>query len=312
MKKMLLILTCLLAFCGLAGCDKEDRENLMSDSPQIYYLSEDGSQIYCDEFEYKYDSTEKNVQYVLDKLKEGGYSKSKLPTIPAEVNMPDFSISEEDVLTLKFDSTYEELTGVKEILTRAAIVMSVDGIEGVNYVEFVVNDFPLTNSEGIVIGAMTSNSFVDSVTNTINSVWQQEVYLYYATEDGKGLVKKLVKCESDINASLERIIVEALISGEGVDEDKGVIGIINEETIINSIITKENICYIDLSKEFLEKNSDVTDEVYIYSIVNSLTELTFVNKVEFKIDGENVEKFNDKIEFDRLFERNLDLVKQEQ
>ena len=52
MKKMLLILTCLLVFCGLAGCDKEDRENLMSDSPQIYYLSEDGSQIYCDEFEY--------------------------------------------------------------------------------------------------------------------------------------------------------------------------------------------------------------------------------------------------------------------
>ena len=310
--KRFLVITCILSMFLLVGCEEENRENLMSTSPQLYYLSEDECQIYCEDIEYKNTSREENVKYVLERLKEGGYEKSKIPVIPADVNIPTFSFSGEDVLTLRFDSTYAQLTGVRETLTIAAIVMSVDGIEGVNYVEFLVNDLPLTNADGVAIGAMSSSSFVDSVTNTINSIWQQEVYLYYASKDGKSLVKKLVKCENDINASLESIIIEALISGEGTDSSEDVVKTINEDTIVNSLITKENICYVDLSKDFLHKDNNVTEEVYIYSIVNSLTELTFVNKVKFTIEGESVEKFNDKIDFDVLFERNLELVKQEQ
>lgn len=311
MKKILVIMACLISVCIFVGCEDESREKYMSDNPKLYYLSEDEGQIYSQDIEYEYDSKEKNVSYVLDKLKKGDYEKSKLPVIPVDVNSPSFSFSGEDVLTLKFDNSYFELDGVKEILTRAAIVMSLDCIDGVNYVEFVVNELPLTNADGIAIGAMSCNNFVDSVTNTINSVWQQELYLYYASEDGKILTKKLVKCESDINDSLESIILDALISGEGTDT-KEIMRTINEDTVVNSVITKENICYVDLSKEFLDNNKDVTDEVYIYSVVNSLTELTFVNKVKFSIDGETVEKFNDKIDFDVLFERNLELVKQEQ
>ena len=311
MKKIFVIIACLISICMFVGCEDESREKYISDNPKIYYLSEDEDQIYSQDIEYKSNSKEENVAYVLEELKEGDFEKSKLPVIPNEVNIPDFSFSGEDVLTLKFDNTYTELTGVKEILTRAAIVMSLDCVDGVNYVEFVVSDFPLTNADGIVIGAMSGNNFVDSVTNTINSVWQQEVNLYYSSEDGKTLVKKLVKCESNINDSLESIILDALIGHVGTDEDK-IMKTINEDTVVNSVITKENICYVDLSKDFLDNNKNVTDEVYIYSVVNSLTELTFVNKVKFTIEGETVEKFNDKIDFDVLFERNLELVKQEQ
>lgn len=311
MRKIIVIMACLISVCMFVGCEDESREKYSGDKPKIYYLSEDEGQIYSEDIEYQSDSKEENVTYVLEKLKEGNYEKSKMPVIPSEVNFPSYSFSGEDVLTLKFDNTYLELTGVKEILTRAAIVMSLDCVDGVNYVEFVVSDFPLTDADGIVIGAMSGNNFVDSVTNTINSVWQQELYLYYASEDGKSLVKKLVKCESDINASLESIVLDALIGSVGTDSED-VIKTINEDSVVNSVITKENICYVDLSKDFLDKNDDVTDEVYIYSVVNSLTELTFVNKVKFTIEGETVDKFNDKIEFDILFERNLELVKQEQ
>lgn len=311
MKKLIIVLMCILSLSALSGCKEEQRDNLMSDVPQIYYLDEDRTRIYSQKIEYEYDSKEKNVEDVLKRLQKGDYEESKMPVIPQDVNVLQFSFSDNDVLTLKFDSSYNELTGINEILTRAAIVMTLDCINGVNYVEFVVDELPLTDSNGVAIGVMSSNSFVDSVTNSINSVWQQEVYLYYASKDGDKLVKKLVKCEGDINASLENIALNALIKGTGSDKDD-VQKTINEDTVINSVITKENICYVDLSKEFLKNKSDVTDEVYIYSVVNSLTELTFVNKVKFTIDGETVEKFNEKIPFDVLFERNLEIIEQEQ
>lgn len=312
MKHLLIVMICLAGAMFFAGCEEKDRENLMNEKPQIYYISEEGTRILCQDIEYEYDSREKNVEAVLNILKEGEYEKSKKPVLPEDVNPPEYSFSDGDVLTLKFDSTYKELTGVDEILVRAAIVMSLDCIKDVNYVEFLVDNMPLTYEDGAVVGAMSSNNFVDSVTNTINSVYQQELHLYYASDDGKGLVKNMVKCEGDINASLESIILEALIAGTGTKDDDEIRKTINNECVVNSVITKENICYVDLSKEFLEKDSDISDEVYIYCVVNSLTELTFVNKVKFTIDGESVETFNDKIEFDVLFERNLELVKQEQ
>lgn len=312
MKHLLIVIICLASAMFFAGCEEKDRENLMNEKPQLYYVSEDGTQILCQDIEYEYDSREKNIEAVLNILKAGEYEKSKEPVLPEYVNIPEYSFSSGDVLTLKFDGTYKELTGVDEILARAAIVMSLDCIKDVNYVEFLVDNMPLTYEDGVVVGAMSSNNFVDSVTNTINSVYQQEVYLYYASDNGKHLLKKMVKCEGDINNSLESIILKALIAGTGTEDDDEIRRTINSECVVNSVITKENICYVDLSKEFLEKDSDISDEVYIYCVVNSLTELTFVNKVKFTIDGESVEMFNDKIEFAGLFERNLDLVRQEQ
>ena len=312
MKHLLIVMLCLAGAVFCVGCEEKSRENLVNEKPQIYYVSEDGTQIFCQDIEYEFDSREKNVEAVLSILKEGEYEKSKVPVLPEDVNLPEYSFSEGDVLTLKFDSTYRELTGVREILVRAAIVMSLDCIKEVNYVEFLIDNMPLTYEDGTVVGIMSSNSFVDSVTNTINSVYQQELYLYYASRDGKELIKNKIKCEGNINASLESIILEALIAGTGTKDVEEIRKTINDNCIVNSVITKENTCYIDLSKEFLDKDSQISDEVYIYSIVNSLTELTFVNKCKFTIEGETVELFNDRIEFDGLFERNLDLVKQEQ
>jgi hypothetical protein len=45
----------------------------------------------------------------------------------------------------------------------------------------------------------------------------------------------------------------------------------------------------------------------VYAIVNSLAELATINKVQFTINGEKVEKFRETLEFDVPFYRNLDL-----
>ena len=78
----------------------------------------------------------------------------------------------------------------------------------------------------------------------------------------------------------------------------------------NKVTVKEKTCYVDFSKEFLNKQDDITDKVAIYSVVNTLIELPNVNKVQFSIDGEQVLKYNESMSFGEPFERNLDIVKE--
>ncbi|MBR1443360.1 MAG: GerMN domain-containing protein, partial [Firmicutes bacterium] len=68
---------------------------------------------------------------------------------------------------------------------------------------------------------------------------------------------------------------------------------------------EEGICYVDLSSEFISKQagSHNTDEMTIYSIVDSLTELENVKKVQFLIEGEKVNDLNGRVDLSKPFER---------
>ena len=65
---------------------------------------------------------------------------------------------------------------------------------------------------------------------------------------------------------------------------------------------------MDLSREFNELLKNVKSDVVVYSIVNTLCELSDVNKVQFTIDGEQKNTYGDTKKFNIPFERNLDLV----
>ena len=53
---------------------------------------------------------------------------------------------------------------------------------------------------------------------------------------------------------------------------------------------------------------EVKDYIPIYSIVNSLSELSSVNRVQISVNGAQNTKFRDSIELNTLFERNLDYI----
>lgn len=79
---------------------------------------------------------------------------------------------------------------------------------------------------------------------------------------------------------------------------------IPEGTKINKIELKGDILYLDLSKEFIENHEGGEDKekATIYSIVNTMTNLTEVNSIKILIDGEENKAFKDnKIKFDDPF-----------
>ena len=80
--------------------------------------------------------------------------------------------------------------------------------------------------------------------------------------------------------------------------------LIPDGTVINKIELKKDILYIDFSKEFIEKHQggEEMESNTIYSIVNTMTQLTEVNGIKILIDGKENEAFKDgKIKFDNIF-----------
>ena len=55
--------------------------------------------------------------------------------------------------------------------------------------------------------------------------------------------------------------------------------------------------------------ADVTKQTTVYSIVDSLTELDSVNKVQFLIEGEKINSKKDGIDFSKLFSRNEAMIR---
>ena len=85
-------------------------------------------------------------------------------------------------------------------------------------------------------------------------------------------------------------LVNLLIAGPSVE---GLEGVLPSNTKVNSVTLKGDTATVDLSTDFLNSTDNVqTASTMVYSIVNTLTELTEVNCVNFLIDGEKVSKFN--------------------
>ena len=70
----------------------------------------------------------------------------------------------------------------------------------------------------------------------------------------------------------------------------------------------EGVCYVSLDENFLTQNYNIEEPVVIYSIVNSLSEIPTINKVQISVNGDTSSVYREKMRLDELYERNLDYV----
>ncbi len=66
---------------------------------------------------------------------------------------------------------------------------------------------------------------------------------------------------------------------------------------------------MNLDENFMTQIYNVTADVVIYSIVNSLVELSNVNKVQIAVNGKTDIVFRETFNLVNLYERNLELIK---
>lgn len=116
-----------------------------------------------------------------------------------------------------------------------------------------------------------------------------EVILYYPNKEMEHLVPE-IRVVSLSNEKTEEIAVNELLKGT---EEKGLKSIIPKDTEILSLDIVEDIAYISFSSELLDKDYEEEEEAFIiYSIVNTLTNIPTINKVQILIDGKAVDRLS--------------------
>lgn len=299
-----IVIVMLLALMGgsLVSCEK--KTEVAEDAINVYYVnsSETGIVFKSYELENKED-TEKAIDELIEVLKTMPDRLEYEAPISDNTNLIGYSLTDK-ILTLNFASNYNLLGRTIEILDRAAIVRTFTQLDDVEYVSFQVEGTPITDHYGNIIGNMSADTFIYNIGNEINTYEKVELKLYFANETGDKLTSVYRQVVYNSNISMERLAIEQLISGPNSDIAYATI---NKESKIKSVNIKDGVCYIDFDTAFLTQPNKVTAEVAIYSIVNTVTELSNVNKVVFSINGESSFTYMDFL-ISGAYERNLDIV----
>lgn len=293
----------LLAALFLTGCGRQavGEEGV---AVKLYYLNKAETKVTMEQYRMQADEPEEAVEELLAKLAGQPQDLTLKPAIGGSVNVLEYSIAEGQI-TIKFDEHYKELSATTEVLTRAAIVRTLTQVPGIDYVSMQIREENLTDAAGNPVGIMSADMFVDNAGAEINAYEKTKLRLYFADESGTKLIEAVRPKIYSSNISMEKLIVEELIHGPNNSE---IYPTINPDTKIISVTVKDGICYVNLDDNFLVQPYNITNEVAIFSIVNSLVELPNVNKVQFLINGNTNVMYRENISLTTVFERNLEIV----
>ncbi len=302
MKKAYWLLLTLFLFL-LTGCKKQ--EVIEESDFKIYYVNKEGTMLIGESYTPVAQQPNELVEEIIVALREEPKDSSLRLAKPTHVSIMGYNFGEAGQLQLSFNDNYQEITGVEEVLMRAAIVKTFTQIETVQEVEFFINGLPLSRGD-TPIGRMQADDFIDSVGEMTTYSKVALISLFFSNNEGDGLVESQRQVEYDGSILLEQVMVEQLIDGP-TEEETGMKGTIPHGTVLNKISKKDGICSLDFNSVFLESKEGVNPEITIYSIVNTLVEQPSIDKVQITIDGETIEKYKN-IDLDQLFERNLNLI----
>lgn len=292
---------------NLTGCSNENQEKVgtVENYYKVYYVNNSEDKLVYENYYAKEEDVDKLVSELIEKLANLPDGITLKKPIPDEVKVKDIKRKEE-VLTIDFSESYNQLTGISEILRRACVVKTLCQIDGISKVEYTIENQPLMYSETNPVGAMSGDDFIDNTGGETTYYQNVQISLYYTNIDGKKLYQTRHNVEFDGTISLEELVIRQLLAGPL--ENDNLAPVLPSKTKINKVSFKDGICYVDFSKEFLEGREGVSDEVIVYSVVNSLSDIGSVTKVQFWIDGKPVGTYRETIPIDLPVERKFDII----
>ena len=308
-KKILISMTVMfMVFFLLCGCGANEEITKAGNVYKIYMVGKEETKINYREEVTAIEKQLPLLEYLMKLLEEAPSDTAFRAAIPPEVSPPEISVTEATV-TLDFQEDYYNLSTGGEILSRAAIVRTLTQVPGISYCSFTVAGNSLVSATGSPVGIMRADQFIDNSGNEINTEEKVNLTLYFANESGDGLVEVSREVIYSSNIPIERLVMEQLIAGVTEDESRsGAYSVVNGDTRILSVAEKDGVCYVNLDSGFLAQTLNITPDVALYSVVNSLVELSTVNKVQLSVNGETGILFRDKYLLENQYDRNLELI----
>lgn len=208
------------------------------------------------------------------------------------------------VAVLDFSKEYTKVNGLSEITERASIVNTLTEIPGIEKVHIFVEGKDYIGPSGMPFGEMRRFQLDKDGYPLKGTV--KPITVYFGNSNADAVVpEKREVCVTE-GEKLEKIVFEELKSGP---QTKGHYPVIPEGTSLISVETRDGICYLNLSKEFIDNShvGSAGESMILNSIVNSLTELPGVKKVQFLIEGQKRKVYSHMV-IDQPIARNESMI----
>jgi len=142
------------------------------------------------------------------------------------------------------------------------------------------------------------------------------VHLYFSDQDGTKLVREIryigLQEARQGTDQLASLLVKELVKGPSNTTLKPTIP--DGAALRSPVRLDGRTAIVDMTKEFLDNHPGGSDmeEITIFSIVNTLTELKDIETVRFQIKGKTLKEFKGSFRFDNEFPRNEALIDRKQ
>ena len=258
----------------------------------IYYMNSDWTDFVVKRTNIdQLEATENTIDKLMNLLITSTDDKNCQIPVPMGMTYQRYAYDGQGVVTIMFNLDYETAENYQILLCKMAFTNTLCQVEGVDKVSFELSD--LIGERELDTSVYSEQSFSTIDGNFLKSDYSVDIYVPDTT--GKRLDKKTIVIDAMSYKTSEEQVMENLRNSK---EWKSPLG---DDIDILDIYVQDRVCYVNYSSSFLTNVEQYDDRVLLYSVVNSLVQLSDVDRVVFKIDGKQDLIYGENLDFTRAY-----------
>ena len=270
----------------------------------VYFFNSGKSGLAQEDFTIRYHSSHEIPDIVLEKLIKGPSSRRNARIMDKNTKVNSVTRDRQSV-TVDFSKEYLSEDNTENMMKTYAVIKTLCHIPGISEVCVTADGKKIYTADRKPIGAMAGSDInLETDTETSESRY---IVLFFGDKESNQLMREIRRIKITDTQPLEQYIINELIKGP---EDNDLTATLASDTGLISVETTDGTCFVNFKSNFVSRNLGTEDKekLAIYSIVNSLTELSSVKSVQFLIDGKKLGK-SESNPLENNFTRNEKLIK---
>ena len=315
-RRLAVILLLIVMLLPVTGCQNiknalDNRLRRSSDTSgagyNIYYI--DRSETAIGAFAFQLTSTNENdvIEESLKALASDPEDTAFRAVLTGASELTDYHYDKaHKALEIYFDGAYLDQPEQVQLLTRAAVVKTMTQFRSIiDYVSINIGGSWLADAEGNPL-KLDNSEYVSEITNDLDLLKDAKMTIYFIWKES-GKLKAYEAQQRYYNYSgdsLAAAAMDALLRGPVGDQ---YIGTLSSGAQVRSIHISEGVCSVDFNQAFLTPVDGVSFEQTVYSVVNTLCELTKVSSVQITVEGAAPENVPENIDLSAPLSPRADL-----
>lgn len=285
-RKLIAVSLALLMVLSLAACSTPKQE--LKDPVTFYYRRSEPVYGQSDGVvapeQREAQGHKDDLDWLLAEYFSGCTSEELHIPFPKGTSVTDWSIAD-NTLTVVLSENFGQLSGVDLTVACSCISMTFLELAEVEAVEICAENSRLNGEESLLFTADTFH-----LSDYDSDQTQQKMTVYYLDSQYRYVVGKTVTVSLSSVEDIYRYLFERMLYPP---EDSGLLSPVPKETQLLGITVRDGVCSVDLSEDFVRNApQDVTcQRSMLLAIVNTLTGLSEVDRVELYQNGELLSQF---------------------